>query len=125
MGLRKWIKECYAVMKGLTSSVVEGFSPSKMRSMVARGSSSGGVAALLGRRFSVTAEEYRSSLISVVDPALLRIHPYVFGPPGSGSISQIYGSGSFYHQTKIVRKRFIPTVLYVLYSFYLGKKVGK
>ncbi len=30
---------------------------------------------------------------------------------GSGSISQIYGSGSFYHQSKIVRKTFIPTVL--------------
>jgi hypothetical protein len=36
-----------------------------------------------------------------------------FGPPGSGSgsISQRYGSGSFYHQTKIVRKTLIPTVL--------------
>ena len=32
--------------------------------------------------------------------------PRVFGPPGSGSISQRYGSGSrsFYHQAKIVRK---------------------
>ncbi len=28
--------------------------------------------------------------------------PYVFGPPGSGS---------FYHQAKIVRKTLIPTVL--------------
>jgi hypothetical protein len=28
--------------------------------------------------------------------------PHVFGPPGSGSISQRYGSGSFYHQAKIV-----------------------
>jgi hypothetical protein len=28
--------------------------------------------------------------------------PYVFGPPGSGSISQRYGSGSFYHQAKIL-----------------------
>ncbi len=30
--------------------------------------------------------------------------PYVFGPPGSesGSITQRYGSGSFYHQAKIV-----------------------
>jgi hypothetical protein len=39
--------------------------------------------------------------------------PYVFGPFGSGSISQRYGSGSgsFYHQSKIVRKTLIPTVL--------------
>jgi hypothetical protein len=33
--------------------------------------------------------------------------PYVFGPPGSGSNSQRYGSGSgsgtFYHQAKIVK----------------------
>jgi hypothetical protein len=30
--------------------------------------------------------------------------PHVFGPPGSGSISQRYGSGSgsFYHHAKIV-----------------------
>ncbi len=32
--------------------------------------------------------------------------PYDFGPPGSGSVSQRYGSGSgsFYDQAKIVRK---------------------
>ncbi len=38
---------------------------------------------------------------------------HVFGPPGSksGSINQRYGSGSFYHQAKIVRKTFIPAVL--------------
>jgi hypothetical protein len=46
--------------------------------------------------------------ISVGDPA-----PYVFRPPGSGSISTRYGSGSesFYNQAKIVRKTFIPPVL--------------
>ena len=39
--------------------------------------------------------------------------PRVFGPPGSrsGSISQRYGSGSFYHQAKKVRKTLILTVL--------------
>jgi hypothetical protein len=36
---------------------------------------------------------------SVGDP-----DPYVFGPPGSGS-------GSFYHQAKIVKKTLISTVL--------------
>ncbi len=42
---------------------------------------------------------------SVADPDT-HPDPYVFGPPGSASesISQIYGSGSFYHQAKIVRK---------------------
>jgi hypothetical protein len=44
---------------------------------------------------------------------------YVFGPPGSESISQRYGSGSgsrsgsFYHQAKKVRKTLIPTVLWL------------
>jgi hypothetical protein len=38
--------------------------------------------------------------LSVADPA--PYNPYVFGPPGSGSVSQRYGSGSFYHQAKIV-----------------------
>jgi hypothetical protein len=40
---------------------------------------------------------------SIADP-----DPYVFGPPGS--IGQRHGSGSFYHQAKIVRKTLIPTV---------------
>ncbi len=42
-----------------------------------------------------------------------------FGTPGSGfgSISQRYGSGSFYHQAKRVRKTMIPTVLLLLYDF--------
>ncbi len=40
----------------------------------------------------------------------IRILPYVFGPPGSGSLIMRYGSGSgsgsgsFYHQAKIIRK---------------------
>jgi hypothetical protein len=39
--------------------------------------------------------------------------PHVFGPPGSGSISKMYGSGSgsFYNHAKIVRKPLIPTIL--------------
>jgi hypothetical protein len=41
--------------------------------------------------------------------------PHVFGPLGSGSISQKYGlgsgSGSFHHSAKIVRKTLISTVL--------------
>ncbi len=38
--------------------------------------------------------------------------PFEIGPPGSGSgsINQRCGSGSFYHQAKIVRKTLIPTV---------------
>jgi hypothetical protein len=49
---------------------------------------------------------------SVADP-----DPHVFGPPGSGSTSQRYGSGScsgsgsLYHRAKIVRKTLIHTIL--------------
>jgi hypothetical protein len=52
---------------------------------------------------------------SVPDPDPM--DPHVVGPPGSGSISQRYGSGSgsgsgsFYYQAKIVRKTLIFTVL--------------
>jgi hypothetical protein len=50
-------------------------------------------------------------LASVPDPDPL--DPHVFAPCGSGFISQRYGSGSgsFYHQAKIVRKTLILTVL--------------
>jgi hypothetical protein len=37
-------------------------------------------------------------------PGVVYPDPYVFGPHGSGSISQRYGSGSSYYQAKIVRK---------------------
>jgi hypothetical protein len=40
-------------------------------------------------------------IISVGDPDP---DPHVFGPPRSGYISQRYGSRSFYHQAKILRK---------------------
>ncbi len=46
-----------------------------------------------------------------------------FGPPGSGTTSRRYGSwsgsgsGSFYHQAKIVRKTRILTVLWLLLDF--------
>jgi hypothetical protein len=53
--------------------------------------------------------------------------PYVFGPPGSGSISTRYGSGSgsFYSQAKIVRKTLIAIVLGLLYDFlYLKNDVN-
>ena len=51
---------------------------------------------------------------SVPDP-----DPHVFGPSGSGSISQRYesGSGSFHHQTKIARKTLIPIILQLLLDF--------
>jgi hypothetical protein len=38
------------------------------------------------------------------DPNLYPPDPHAFGPPGSGS-------GSFYHEAKIVRKTLISTVL--------------
>jgi hypothetical protein len=50
---------------------------------------------------------------SVVDPDPDPPDPHVFGPPGSGSTLQRYGSGSgfFYQHAKIVRKTLIPTIL--------------
>jgi hypothetical protein len=61
---------------------------------------------------------------SVADPDPDTPDPHVFEPPGSGSISQRYGSGSgsisqrygsgsgsFNHQAKIVRKPLISTAL--------------
>ncbi len=57
----------------------------------------------------------RNVVCSVGDPDPQS--PYVFGPPGSRSVSQRYGSESFYHQAKIVRKKLIPTVLRLLYDF--------
>ncbi len=61
---------------------------------------------------------------SVVDPDPDTPDPHVFGPPGSGSTSQRYGSGfgswSFYLHAKIVRKTSIPTsILWPFLTFYL------
>ena len=46
-------------------------------------------------------------------------------PPGSGSISQRYGSGSgsrsLYQQGKIIRKTCNPTILWFFFTFYLWK----
>jgi hypothetical protein len=60
---------------------------------------------------------------SVADPAPDPQNTCVFGPPGSGSISTRYGSGSFYNQAKIVRKTLIPAVLSFFMTFYLWKKM--
>jgi hypothetical protein len=63
-----------------------------------------GASILRGRELTLPLQ----SSVADPDPS----DPYVFGPPGSlsGSISQRYGSGSFYHQAKIVRKTLISTV---------------
>ncbi len=44
--------------------------------------------------------------------------PYVFGPPGSGSISQRYRSGSIYHQAKKARKTLIPRYCFATFFFF-------
>jgi hypothetical protein len=49
---------------------------------------------------------YRTLYSKVVDP-----DPYIIWAPVSGSVIQRYGSGSFYHQAKIVKKTLIPSVL--------------
>ncbi len=61
---------------------------------------------------------------SVADPdPNSDLEPYVFDSPGSGSISQRYGSGSgsFYHQAKIVRKPWFLLFSDFLLTFYLWK----
>ncbi len=60
-------------------------------------------------------------VISVPDPP----DPHVFWPPGSGSISQRYGSGSFHHHAKIVRKTLITSVLWPFLTFYLWKIMSR
>jgi hypothetical protein len=52
-------------------------------------------------------------LLLIVTSSIANPDPNVFGPPGSGSGSQRYGSesGSFYHQAKIIRKILVTTVL--------------
>jgi hypothetical protein len=78
-----------------------------------------------GRRESrreVWGEDKQGSCVADpnLNPDLDLTDPYVFGPPGSASLSKMYGSssGSFYYQAKIVKKpRFL---LYcVLLIFYL------
>jgi hypothetical protein len=55
---------------------------------------------------------------SVADP-----DPHAFGPPGSGSNSQIYGSGSFYHHAKIGSKKNLDSYYFVtLFDFLSLKK---
>jgi len=65
--------------------------------------------------------------VADLDPKLDPADPHVFGPPGSGSISQRYGSGSgsgfgsgsFYHHVKIIRKTLISTIFLLFLTFYL------
>ncbi len=61
----------------------------------------------------------RDLLASIPNPDSDPPDPRVFWPPGSGSTSQRYGSGSgigsgsFYHHAKIIRKILNPTILYL------------
>jgi hypothetical protein len=59
-------------------------------------------AAYLGKRVHQQSLPLFFLLNSIPDP-----DPHVFGPRGSGSISQRCGSGSFYHEAKTL----IPTVM--------------
>jgi hypothetical protein len=71
------------------------------------------------------SESLETVFCSVPDPNPDPPDPHVFGPHGSGSISQRYGSGSgsgsgsFYHHAKLVRKTLIPTILWLFLTFYL------
>jgi hypothetical protein len=54
----------------------------------------------------------------IVYEPVLGTDPYVFVTPGSVSTRYGSGSGSFYHQAKIVRKTFIPPVFWL--PFFLS-----
>jgi hypothetical protein len=61
----------------------------------------------MGRSFFMLAR-YRYPDTSVADPDPNPSDPYVPGPP---YLPLTNGSGSFYHQAKIVKQILIPTVL--------------
>jgi hypothetical protein len=71
--------------------------------------------------FEPYTQQQLQVILVVSVPDLDPPDPYVFGSPGSGSISQRYGSGSgsLYHHTKLVRKTLIPTNLLLFLTFYL------
>jgi hypothetical protein len=52
----------------------------------------------------------RMLIVSVADPD-------VFGPPGSGSVNQMYdsGSGAFYRQSKIVGNKNLDSSVFVTF----------
>jgi hypothetical protein len=70
----------------------------------------------------ISKNKHKSKLVSTFFREHLRKPDlYVFGPPGSGSVSHKYGSSSgsrsFHHQAKIVRKTLISSVLFLPYDF--------
>jgi hypothetical protein len=58
-----------------------------------------------------------TSIVADPDP----LDPYVFGPSGSGSASQTFGFGSFYHQAKLVYKTLDSYCFDFFLTFYLRK----
>jgi hypothetical protein len=68
----------------------------------------------------IRGPEPLSLVTSVPDP-----DPQVFGPSGYRSICQRYGSRSFYQQAEIVRKTWIPIVLWLLFDFLSLKNYVK
>ncbi len=78
-------------------------------------------------RNPLSSSHFKWVCFSVADPDPDSSYLYVFGPPGSGSISQRCGSGSgsFYYRAKIERKTLIPTALWLLFDFiYLKDDVS-
>ncbi len=76
-------------------------------------------------RLLIIKDEKKIITGSVPDPDPKPPDPRVFWPPGSESTRQRYGSGSFYHHAKIIRKTLNPTILWLFLTFYLWKIMYK
>ncbi len=76
-----------------------------------------------GHFLSLTMMKKQTNIVKISVPDPDPPDPRVFCPPGSGSTSQRYGSGSgsFYHHAKIIRKILNPTILWLFLTFYLWK----
>ncbi len=82
---------------------------------------------MCSQEISTSAYTYLITTVADPNPDPDPPEPYVFGHPGSGSgsISQRYGSGSFYHKAKTVKlTNLIPTVCDFFYFLSLKNDVN-
>ncbi len=68
---------------------------------------------MIAQKLPVFCQKTQLSLCFVVFCQKTSVAFFWFPGSGSGTISHRYGSGSFYHQAKIIRKTLIPTVFWL------------